>query len=165
MGTTAEARGFTGEATFRTDRVLRHAPAIVFAAFARRDLLARWWGPNGFTNTFDTFEFRPGGRWTFVMHGPDGSHHRNESVFLAVEAPSSVVVQHVSAPRFVLTVTLAPHDRGTALTWVQVFEDASVAARVRHIVEPANEENLDRLMAVLADLTAAPRSGAEAGDD
>ena len=152
MGATTGARERTDDAAFRTDRVLPHAPTVVFAAFARRDLLARWWGPNGFTNTFDTFEFRPGGRWTFVMHGPDGSHYRNESVFLAVQAPSSVVVQHVSAPRFVLTVTLAPHDQGTSLTWVQVFEDASVAARVRHIVEPANEENLDRLTAVLADV-------------
>jgi uncharacterized protein YndB with AHSA1/START domain len=150
MRSTAETHGLASDATFRTARVIPHEPALVFAAFARRDLLARWWGPNGFTNTFDTFEFRPGGRWTFVMHGPDGSHHRNESVFLTVQAPSSVVVQHVSAPRFVLTVTLAPHDQGTALTWVQVFEDAGVAARVRHIVEPANEENLDRLMAVLA---------------
>ena len=93
-----------------------------------------------------------GGRWTFVMHGPDGSHHHNENVFLDVQPPSRVVVQHVSAPRFVLTVTLAPHDQGTSLIWVQVFEDASVAARVRHIVEPANEENLDRLAAVLADV-------------
>jgi len=84
------------------------------------------------------------------MHGPDGSYHQNESVFLELHAPSKVVIQHVSLPRFVLTVTLAAHEAGTAITWTQEFEDSAVAARIRHIVEPASEQNLDRLLSVLA---------------
>jgi uncharacterized protein YndB with AHSA1/START domain len=147
---TSQESGDPNEATFRTHRVLPHEPRAVFEAFAQKDLLARWWGPSGFTNTFETFEFTPGGRWKFVMHGPDGSNHPNESVFLELSAPSKVVIQHVSAPRFALTVTLTAHDGGTAISWVQVFEDAAFAARIRHIVEPANEQNLDRLQAVLA---------------
>ena len=150
------------EATFRTRRVLPHTPDQVFEAFARPDLLARWWGPAGFTNTFETFEFEPGGRWQFVMHGPDGSHHPNESVFLEVDAPSTLVIRHVSAPRFILTIVLAADEGGTAITWTGVFEDPAVAARIRHIVEPANEQftsaeldeeeqNLDRLQSVLAE--------------
>jgi hypothetical protein len=31
--------------------------------------------------------------------------------------------------------------------WVQAFDSPEVAAAVRHIVEPANEQNLDRLTA------------------
>jgi uncharacterized protein YndB with AHSA1/START domain len=122
----------------------------VFEAFARAELLAHWWGPSGFSNTFEVFEFRPGGRWKFVMHGPDGSNHPNESVFLKLDAPSTIVIKHVSQPRFVLTVTLAVHERGTAIDWAQEFEDSGVAARIRHIVEPANEQNLDRLQSVLS---------------
>ena len=135
------------EATFRHVRTLLHTPAQVYEAFARPELLARWWGPAGFTNSFEVFEFQPGGRWKFVMHGPNGSHHPNESVFLELAAPSRLVIHHVSAPRFVLTVDLAPRDGGTTITWTGVFEDAAVAARIRHIVEPANEQNLDRLTA------------------
>jgi uncharacterized protein YndB with AHSA1/START domain len=138
------------DATFRTHRVVPYPRERVFAAFAQAELLACWWGPSGFSNTFEVFEFRPGGRWRFVMHGPDGSHHPNESVFVAVDAPSALVIQHVSQPRFALTVTLAPHERGTAITWTQEFEDRAVAARIRHIVEPANEQNLDRLESVLS---------------
>lgn len=138
------------DATFRSQRVLPHPPERVFAAFASPELLARWWGPSGFTNTFEVFDFRPGGRWKFVMHGPDGSHHPNESVFLELDAPSTLVVQHVSRPRYVLTVTLVSHEEGTAISWAQEFEDSAVAARIRHIVEPANEQNLDRLHAVLS---------------
>jgi uncharacterized protein YndB with AHSA1/START domain len=137
--------------TFRTQRVLPYPPQAVFDAFARPELLARWWGPNGFTNTFEVFEFRPGGRWKFVMHGPQGSKHPNENVFLELHAPAKLVIDHVSVPRYRLTVTLAPHESGTALTWEQTFEDASLAARLRPIVEPANQQNLDRLLGVLAE--------------
>lgn len=137
------------DATFRSHRVMPVPPERVFEAFARPELLARWWGPAGFTNTFEVFEFRPGGRWKFVMHGPDGVNYPNESVFLELEPASRLVIQHLSQPHFVLTVALTAHDGATSVDWVQAFEDAAVAARVRHIVEPANEQNLDRLESVL----------------
>ena len=138
------------DATFLTRRVLPYPPHVVFEAIAQPRTLERWWGPAGFTNVFEAFEFRPGGRWKYVMHGPQGTHHPNESVFREIEAPSKVVIQHESKPRYVLTVSLAAHEGGTAVTWEQVFESGDVAARIRNIVEPANEQNLDRLHSVLA---------------
>ena len=35
------------------------------------------------------------------------------------------------------------------ILWAQEFEDNAVAGRIRHIVEPANEQNLNRLEALL----------------
>lgn len=137
--------------TFRTERILPFPPQQIFGAFARPDSLARWWGPTGFTNTFEIFEFKPGGRWKFVMHGPDGTNYPNENLFRELDAPAKVVIQHVSPPHFVLTVTLTADKGGTALTWNQEFEDSAVAERVKHIVVPANEQNLDRLHSVLAE--------------
>lgn len=45
----------------------------VFDAFTAVDHLSHWWGPDGFTTTTHTFEFRPGGVWDFTMHGSDGN--------------------------------------------------------------------------------------------
>ncbi len=88
---TSQSRRKENGSVFRYHRVLSHPPQRVFEAFAKPELLARWWGPDGFTNTFEVFEFRVGGRWKFVMHGPNGSHP-NESVFLELKAPSAVVI-------------------------------------------------------------------------
>ena len=41
------------------------------------------------------------------MHGPDGARYPNESEFAEIEAPGKIVVQHVSEPRFRLTIMLA----------------------------------------------------------
>ncbi|HYK02807.1 MAG TPA: SRPBCC family protein [Thermoanaerobaculia bacterium] len=129
---------------FRSTREIPATPDQVFAAISDPQRLARWWGPAGFTNTFDVCEVRPGGRWEFVMHGPDGHNYPNESVFAEVDPPHKVVVDHVCEPKFRLTVTLAPSEGGTTVTWVQVFENAAFAGSVEHIVAPANEQNLDR---------------------
>ena len=131
--------------SFNTARDIAASPAAVFAAFSQPERLARWWGPAGFTNTFTACDFRTGGRWTFVMHGPDGSNYPNESVFEEVQPERLVVVRHVNAPHFSLRITLAPSATGTALRWEQQFEDDEVARRLAPIVEPANEQNLDRL--------------------
>ena len=139
------------DSTFRTSRLLPFAPEAVFGAFSDADLLARWWGPSGFTNRFERFEFEPGGRWIFVMKSPNGSIHPNESTFREIIAPPRVVIEHLSTPRFILTVTLAPAEAGSRVEWEQEFESAAVAASLKHIVEPANEQNLDRLEAVLGD--------------
>ena len=133
--------------TFRTSRDIPAAPEQLFAAFTDPARLARWWGPAGFTNTFSVCEFRPGGRWSFVMHGPEKGHFTNESVFEQIEPARKVVIRHVSKPTYRLTIGLEPSATGTLVTWNQAFDDADVARRIEHIVVPANEQNLDRLSA------------------
>ena len=131
--------------TFQNSRHFLQAPQAVFAAIRDPDRLARWWGPNGFTNQFEVFEFRTGGRWVFDMIGPDGTRYANESVFAQIDTDRQVLVDHTCAPLFKLTITLEPEGDGTRVHWLQVFEDAAFAQAMKHILEPANEQNLDRL--------------------
>lgn len=133
--------------TFTTTREIPASMEEVFVAIGNPERLARWWGPAGFTNTFDLCEFKEGGRWSFVMHGPDGRNYPNESVFAEIEAPHNVVVQHVSEPKFRLTIALAPSAAGTVVSWSQIFENPDFARGLESIVVPANEQNLDRLTA------------------
>lgn len=133
--------------TFATSREIAAPVEMVFAAISTPERLARWWGPAGFTNTFKVCEFRKGGVWSFVMHGPDGKDYPNESVFAEIDAPTRVVIQHVNEPKFRLTIGLRKTAAGTLVSWEQVFGDPEFAGRVKHIIVPANEQNLDRLTA------------------
>lgn len=137
-------------AVLSTGRLIHASPQRVFEAFEQPGMLARWWGPKDFTNTFERFEFKPGGRWTFVMHGPDGTDYPNENVFREIQPASKIVIEHVVQPHFRLTVMLSARGESTHLSWVQEFDSPETAAKLRHICEPANEQNLDRLEAVLA---------------
>ena len=121
----------------------------VFEAFSDPARLARWWGPKGFTNTFEEFDLRPGGRWRFLMHGPGGADFPNESVFVEVVRPERIVFRHLSGHRFVMTMTLAEQGGGTRLTWRMRHETARECAKIRPIAVDANEQNFDRLAAEL----------------
>ncbi len=127
------------------ERTVPYAPEQVYAAFEDPARLAKWWGPKDFTNTFETFEFRAGGDWKFIMHGPDGTNYRNENVFIAIEPGKKIVIRHASPPHFTLSVTLLPDEAGTRILWTSVFDDPKVLAAVRHYAEPGAEQNLDRL--------------------
>ncbi len=132
--------------TFTASREIPATVAKVFAAFTDPVRHARWWGPAGFTNTFNFREFKTGGKWSYVMHGPKGHNFPNESVFEEV-SPAKIIIRHDSGPKYRLTIGLVPSNAGTLVTWWQAFEDLAVAERIERIVGPANEENLDRLTA------------------
>lgn len=142
---------------FHHTRTIQAAVETLFQAISDPARLARWWGPDGFTNTFHTFEFTRGGHWDFTMHGPDGVSYPNQAIFVEIIPDSSVVIQHVSQPRFLLSISLTPSVTGTLVSWVQEFEDPTVADHIRHIVEPANEQNLTRWE---HEVTAFPGGGA-----
>lgn len=129
----------------QTQRTLPYSAAEIFSAFSNPKRLAKWWGPNDFINTFETFDFVSGGSWQFMMHGPDGNNYPNECAFKEIVAGKKIVIEHISAPRFTLFVTLIANTTGTQILWVQEFEDSDVAEAVRYIAEPGNEQNLDRL--------------------
>jgi uncharacterized protein YndB with AHSA1/START domain len=129
---------------FHHTREIPASSEAVFLAISDPVRLARWWGPDGFTNTIHKFEFIPGGHWDLTMHGPDGASYENETVFTEIIPNASVVIKHLSQPHFTLSISLQPTAKGTWVTWVQTFEDPAIAASIRHIVEPANEQNLAR---------------------
>nr|WP_240159725.1 SRPBCC family protein [Paenibacillus aceris] len=121
---------------------------LVYRAWTEPELLAQWWGPNGFTNTFHTFDLRPGGIWEFTMHGPNGADYPNRNVFHEI-GPECIVLRHETRPNFILTATFEDADGGTEITFRQTFETEDDYTKLKPICEEANEQNLDRLGSVL----------------
>jgi len=137
-----------------SNRVLNATQEKAFEAFRNPDLLARWWGPAGFTNTFHSFDFQPGGTWEFIMHGPDGTNYPNTNVFVEIVEPVRIVFNHVVSPLFQMTITFekTEHPDKTLFGFYGVFESVALCQQLKPICIPANEQNFDRLEAVLASL-------------
>jgi uncharacterized protein YndB with AHSA1/START domain len=66
----------------------------VWHAWVEPDQVAKWWGPRGFTITTTQKDVRPGGTWTYTMHGPDGVDYPNKTVFHEVEPGALLAYDH-----------------------------------------------------------------------
>jgi uncharacterized protein YndB with AHSA1/START domain len=142
-------------AVIKTSRKMAAAPESVFAAFQDADLLSVWWGPAGFTSTFSRFEFKVGGKWDLVMHGPDGKDYPNELIVREIDPNRKFVIDHLPQPHYRLTVTFEPTaEGGTLLTWNQDFGNEVFVRNMEKVLKPANEQLLDKLAAEAARLQA-----------
>jgi uncharacterized protein YndB with AHSA1/START domain len=136
-------------------RVIDAPRERVFEAFADPKHLAQWWGPEGFTNTVQEFDFRPGGTWRIVMHGPDGVDYDNVSEFIEVVKPERIVYQHLGPVHpFLMTMIYEEHSGKTKLTWRMRHESAAQYAKLKDFLAKANEQNFDRLEAELKKMKA-----------
>jgi uncharacterized protein YndB with AHSA1/START domain len=133
-----------------SSRVLAAPRVAVFGAISDPAKLARWWGPQGFSNTFSEFDLRTGGAWRLVMRAPDGTEYPMLKEFIDVSPPERIVLEHRDPVHaFRMTMTLLDVGDLTQLVWSLRFESEAEAERVRPFVVAANEQNFDRLEAVL----------------
>ena len=120
-------------------------PSTIFTAFSDPAILSLWWGPAGFTNTFHEFDFRPGGRWRFTMHGPGKGNYENECEFEIIEEPLLITWKRHSKPLFKVVFEFERAEQGTQLTFRQVFETGEECEKIRKYTVGKNDENFDRL--------------------
>ncbi|TNJ60172.1 polyketide cyclase [Paenibacillus hemerocallicola] len=126
---------------------------LVFRAWTTPDLLARWWGPKGFTNTFDEIDITPGGTWRFTMHGPDGKDYPNHSVFVEIVPLERIVFDHLSGHEFRVTATFEDLGGGTRVVFRQLFKVTEEFEQAKPYCIEGNEQNFDRLGKLLEELT------------
>jgi uncharacterized protein YndB with AHSA1/START domain len=129
-----------------TIRTFNYSRELVYKAWTEPDHLKNWWGPNGFTNTFNIFDLKVGGRWSFIMHGPDKGNYANECTFVAIREPELLVWDRSSKPIFQVEVVFEEiSGNETKVTFKQKFETAEECNKLRKFVPEKNEENMDRL--------------------
>lgn len=136
----------------------------VWRAWTDPALVVKWWGPNGFTTTTERHDFRVGGGWKYVMHGPDGKDYANSSVYLEIVEGERLVYRHGGAGEdkpgvsFVSTVTL--EDAGgpgrTRVTLRMKFPSAENKAMVvrEYGAEEGGKQHLARLSEFLGSMEA-----------
>jgi uncharacterized protein YndB with AHSA1/START domain len=140
-------------------RTLNAPVELVWEVWTKPEHIAGWWGPDGFTNTIDTMDVRPGGEWNLVMHGPDGTDYKNASVFREIILLKKIVYEHLSAPRFVSTIDFEEQGEQTHINWHMLFETAEEFIRVVKTfkADEGLKQNVEKLNAYLAGLNGKSR--------
>jgi uncharacterized protein YndB with AHSA1/START domain len=90
----APVQSATADREIVISRVIGAPRELVFEVFTEVRHLSRWWGPDGFTTTTRTFEFRVGGEWVFVMHGPDRTDYQEWICWTEIAPPERIALLH-----------------------------------------------------------------------
>ncbi len=94
---------------------------LVWKAWTNPEHIAKWWGPDGFTNTIHKMEVMADGEWRLTMHGPDGKNYPNKSIFMEIVPLEKIVFQHFN-PNYTATVIFESEEKETLIEWTMVFE-------------------------------------------
>jgi uncharacterized protein YndB with AHSA1/START domain len=158
------AQSATADREIVISRVINAPRELVFEAFTEVRHLSHWWGPEGFTTTTRAFEFRVGGVWDFVMHGPDGTDYQEWISFTAIAQPDRIALLHgesLDDPNaFESLLTFAPEGAATRIEMRTVFPTKELrdeAADKYHAIE-GGQQTLSNLAAYVTEVL---RTGAE----
>ena len=105
MQTQNEIQNKSPDCIITSTRIFDADQKLIWKAWTTPEYLIKWWGPKGFTNTFHEYDLRPGGKWKFVMHGPEGGNYNNECEFIKIEEPDLIWWKRISQPWFQVYIT------------------------------------------------------------
>jgi uncharacterized protein YndB with AHSA1/START domain len=147
-----------GEPGITYQRIFNAPRELVFDVWTQPQHIAKWWGPNGFTNTTQKMDVRPGGVWESVMHGPDGTDYKNTIVYNEVTPPERLVYTHESGPWFKATITFEEYGDQTRLTMQTIFESTEQRDRTIKAVNAVEggKQTLTRLATYLDEMQNPP---------
>jgi uncharacterized protein YndB with AHSA1/START domain len=152
-GRAARAGSAAADREIGISRVIDAPPEVVFEAFTEVRHLSQWWGPKGFTTTTRSFEFRVGGEWDFVMHGPDGTDYQEWISWTEITPPERIAMLHGESRddpnAFESVLTFAPDGGATRIEMRTVFPTAELRAEAvekYHAIE-GGRQTLDNLAA------------------
>ena len=129
---------------------------MVWDAWTDPKQVAKWWGPRGFTITTHHKDVKPGGTWSYIMHGPDGVDYPNKTLFHEVEKYSRLVYDHGASdntpPMFRVTVNFSESAGRTTMDMTMTLPTAEAAAETKKFIKKAGGNSTwDRLTEYLAD--------------
>jgi len=139
----------------RITRVYDAPVKAVWDAWTDPQQVAQWWGPRGFTLTTHNKDLRPGGSWSFTMHGPDGVDYPSKTQYFEVEPCSKLVYDHGGnddrPPLFRVTVLFSDIDGKTRMDMTMTLATPEAAEEIRKFIKKAGgDATWDRLAEYLA---------------
>jgi uncharacterized protein YndB with AHSA1/START domain len=124
-------------------RIFNAPIALVWQAWTQTEYIVQWWGPKGFHTKVNEMDFRPGGRWEYIMIDENGNEYPAIGVFKDIVLHEKITSsddfdEHFKAsaafdfPKVVLfTVLFETLGETTKVTLI--YDHASTADKDKHI--------------------------------
>jgi len=143
-----ESNASVSERSIHISRSFEAPIELVWEAWTNPDHIKNWWGPEGFTNTIEAMDVRPGGAWELVMHGPDGTDYKNKSIYQKIVPQKQIVFEHISGPKFTATIDFTEDGSKTHINWKMLFESKEQLEQVVKTfkADKGLEQNIEKLI-------------------
>jgi uncharacterized protein YndB with AHSA1/START domain len=153
-------------------RVFNAPKERVWQAWTDPVQIAQWWGPEGFGTRVEELDFQVGGRWRYVMIGPDGAEYPSEGTFLEIDSYEKIVTtdefgedyqppELADLPQGIVTTVLFAELEGQTKLTIDILH-GTIEDKLKHErmgVIPGWNSSLDCLEEHLAGLVAAFENG------
>lgn len=124
-------------------RIFNAPRDLVFKVWTEPKHITQWWGPKGFTTTVKEMDFRPGGKWHYVMRGPDDREYPVKGSFREIVPPEKIIttdefdegfeeVVKADLPSGIMVVTSLFEDLGNKTRFTLRILHATAEDRRKH---------------------------------
>src|SRR6476660_3927619 len=152
------AEAATGDRELVISRVIAAPRELIVEAFTEVRHLSQWCAAAGFSTTTESFEFRVGGEWIFVMHGPDRTDYQEWISWTEIAAPERIALLHGESRgdpnAFESVITFEPDGAATRVEMRTLFPTKELrdeAVENYHAIE-GGRQTLSNLAAYVAEI-------------
>jgi len=110
---------------------------LVWQAWTEPEHIAQWFGPEGFSTRVNKYELKNGGRFDYVMIGPDGKEYPGTSVFKEVSPKDRIVATDEFGEDF----KAGNPDLPSGMIVTETFEDLGSKTRLTISIEHPTAED------------------------
>ncbi|HLA96206.1 MAG TPA: SRPBCC domain-containing protein [Pyrinomonadaceae bacterium] len=166
MSTAANIQTAASENEIVITRQFNAPRDLVWKVWNEPEHIEKWFGPEGFSTRVKSMDFRQGGKWEYVMIGPDGAEYPCSGIYLEIEPIEKVVSTDefgeeyternpdMSMPK-ITSVTTLFEDHGTSTRVVIKTLHATAEDRKKHEamgVEAGWNSSFEKMDAYLAEV-------------
>lgn len=108
---------------------------LVYHAFTDSLNIQSWWGPNGFTTTTESRDFKIGGEWVFKMVSKDGTVYPNVIKYKSIKEKEYLEYLHGSGSD-------SPNDDFLVKIWFSPTKNNHTIIKMKMIFSSAEKRNI-----------------------
>ena len=113
--------------------------SILWEVWTKPEHIEKWWGPRCFTTRVTEMDFRAGGKWNYIMTGPDGMEYPVNGVFTEITPPERIVTTDEFGDDYDKRMPGVDLPKGLVVT--AVFEDLGERSRLTLTTTHATPED------------------------